>query len=332
MATALNVGIEKAKRGDLFLVDPNEVIIEESWRGREFPPTEEEIIQLATNIFYETQLSPVEARRLPDNRPKLTLGFTRTAAVRLIRKGFPHPETGELLHDPQRLLKLIVVDGNDEEAFRRNIIENAHRKATSPIDDAHNQRKLKDNYGNTDQQIATLYGLKSTNMIIRNRKLLALDRNKQRMVHEGKMSVEAALMLLELPEEKREEAVKTATEDTGKVAGTKLRVFAREAAIDAADEQTEDEVTKALHVTQDILRDDHKELRVGTATTAPKPRYQKLTGKEMVRFFQEKLDDEDTPQPLRNLAETFMTWASGRRKVAWFEQQLNDMLPKRAKK
>jgi ParB family chromosome partitioning protein len=334
MATAIEAG-EDVKRGDLFFIDPNEVLVEENWRGREFPPTEEEIIELATSIFRDGQLLPVEARRMLPNskRLKLTLGFTRTAAVRLIRQGFTHPETGETIQDEKRPLKVVVVDGSDEEAFKRNIIENAQRKATSAIDDAHNHRKLKDNYGYSDQQIARLYGLKTTNMIIRNRKLLVLDRDTQRKVHDGTLSVEAALMLLDLPTEKRAEAIQAAMSQNGKVASGKVREIAREAAIEANGELDSDDPTaKALIVTRDILSDDHKEPRVGSAVAPPKARHQKLTGKEIVKFFKDKLDDEDTPQPLRDLAETFMTWANGRRKSGWFEQQLNVMLPKRSKK
>jgi ParB-like chromosome segregation protein Spo0J len=44
-------------------------------------------------------------------------------------------------------LKAKVVIVNDEEAFRRDVVENRERAETSPVDDAHNQRRLREDFG-----------------------------------------------------------------------------------------------------------------------------------------------------------------------------------------
>jgi hypothetical protein len=49
MAISINAG-EARREVTTFMVDPNELIMHESERGRAYPPTEEEIINLAISI------------------------------------------------------------------------------------------------------------------------------------------------------------------------------------------------------------------------------------------------------------------------------------------
>jgi ParB-like chromosome segregation protein Spo0J len=101
-------------------------------------------------------------------------------------------------------LKCVVVSVNDEEAFRHNLTENKNRKSTSPVDDAHNQRRLRDNFGWSDTKIAEFYQ-KSPSYITLLKKLLLLPTETQAKVHRGELALNAAALLVELtPEEQTE--------------------------------------------------------------------------------------------------------------------------------
>jgi ParB-like chromosome segregation protein Spo0J len=226
MAMKIEAG-ENVGRADYWFVDPHEVNIREECRGRCLPPTEDQIIRRAVSMLRDGQLQPVICRRIsPGNRLQLVLGFTRAAAARLIVDGFTSP-TGEHLQNPSFQLKVLVRDCNDEDALKANIIENAEPNATTCIDDAHNQRRLREEYGKTDADIAALYQTEIP-AIEANRRLLQLDRATQELVHHGDMSRQAALDLLDMPEDKRKEIVAEAVQVNGKVNSRKVREQVRE--------------------------------------------------------------------------------------------------------
>lgn len=220
MAIRVNAGSDM-KRADLMLVDPHQVEVKEGLRGRSTPPTEAEIIDMAVSLMDQGQLQPVRCRRIAGDRLELSLGFTRMAASRLIRDGFVDP-LGNKRHDSSWLIKVQVVDGNDETAFIDNIVENCHRKSTSPIDDALNQNRLRERYAKTDDEIAALYR-RSKSWVATLSKLVRLDRKVQSLVHTGDMSVQAALDLLDAPAESREQVIAAATKADGSVNGTEVR-------------------------------------------------------------------------------------------------------------
>ncbi len=217
MASVVNAG--DIKRSDVFILDPNEIYVNEADRGRFTPPLEEQIIDLALSILEYGQIQPVECRKIEGNRLKLTMGYTRMAAIRLIREGFTYE--GETYHDPLLRIKCMVTNHNEEVAFKHNIVENQHRNQTSPIDDAHNQERLRDKYGMADRDIAKLYGMQS-NQIARLTRLLSLDKSQQELVHSGSMSVDAAITLLDAPEDKRAGMIAAAIVN-GKVKGTAVK-------------------------------------------------------------------------------------------------------------
>ncbi len=221
MALQVNAGSD-LKRGDLFGVDPREIDISEELRGRHKPPDEDTIIAMAESMLKYGQRQPVECRRIkPDLTLRLTAGFTRANAARLIVDGFTGPN-GVRPPVPDFKLKAIVVEGNDADAFLWNVVENAHRNQTSPIDDAHNQRRLRELLMLSDEEIAVLYrcGVPKVEKL---RSLLGLPHKIQDQVHDGVLSVQGALDLLELAPEKRAEAVEKATSESGKIVGTKIR-------------------------------------------------------------------------------------------------------------
>jgi ParB-like chromosome segregation protein Spo0J len=130
-------------------------------------------------------------------------------------------------------LQCKVVDCNPEEAFVRNIVENNERAATTPVDDAHNQRRLREEFGWTEQRIADFYK-RSVAYISQLRKTLQLPQPIQQAVAGGKLAVSAAIDLVELPEAARQQAVAEATDRaTGKVDSEVIRKKVRDRKIES---------------------------------------------------------------------------------------------------
>ena len=198
MAIKINAG--DVGRGDVFFIDPQEIIVDEKLNGRWEPHDEAAIKSLAKSFEEEGQLQPVQVRRVADNRVQLVMGYRRHAAV---------VEFNRLHPDKPMKLKAIVVTINNEEAFRRNIVENRERQETTPIDDAFNQRRLRDDYGWTDTKIAEFYGLTPPYVGIL-KKLLTLPTATQKLVHSRQLSVKAAAALTELTPEQQQQAIEPA--------------------------------------------------------------------------------------------------------------------------
>lgn len=216
MAVKVEAGVDM-KRGDVFFVNPWEVNIKEGLRGRHIAPTEQQVIEMALSLKEHGQRQPVEGRKLvPSNRIQVILGFTRTNAARLIRKGFTAPDGTE--HDPDEnfLLKVVLTDANDQKAFINNVVENAHRKQTSHIDDAHNQYELRDKYGYDDAEIARLYRC-DTGKVGKLRRLLALSDELQMRVHNEGIALDAAVQLASLPEDRQAKVLAASVGENGKV-------------------------------------------------------------------------------------------------------------------
>lgn len=305
MAVKFEAGPD-VKRGDLFFVDPYEVIVREELRGRHLPPSEPDIIERAVSLHDHGQIQPVECRR-ENGKLLLTLGFTRCAAARLIRHGFIGPD-GVERKDEKFVLQVKVVDTNDEGAFIRNVVENAQRNNTSPIDDAFNQARLRDRYGFTDTAIAKLYGYANPQKVCRFRKLLALESPLQLLVHKGELGVQPALDLLELPADKRAVAVAAATAESGKVNGAEIRTQVREHVInddlkdtnEASDAPAAEPTTPASNVAP-----------APAQSSAPKSRLTRSV-REIRQFFEQQVGDSDQPALVR-FAEDVLDFINGKK-------------------
>lgn len=316
MALQVNAGSD-LKRTDAFLVDPNQIIVREEWRGRFMPPSEQDIIRMAVSLLDNGQRQPVECRRDNENRLILTAGFTRTAAVRLIRDGFTDT-TGQKRVDPGFMLAAIVRDANDETAFIRNVIENAHRSDTSPIDDAHNHDALRTKYGKTDAEIAALYQYSDHAKVSRYRKLLLHPKSIQRMIHDGVMPVQAALDLLDLPEAERDNAIAAAVNAQGKVNGSAIRKQVRDKHLNDNDKPA----------------DVPGQITMADAPTAKKPKTKARSIKE-VREYLEQLaapvkDDSDTRTPkMIELAQAFRWFVTGARSEKFLTETIERLVAKK---
>jgi ParB-like chromosome segregation protein Spo0J len=260
-----------AIRRDLIFIDPFDVDVREDLRGRRFPPTDQQIIEMAMSIFDHDQRQPVECRKIAGtNKLQSIAGFTRTNAVRLIREGFTGTD-GVERHDPEFRLQAKLVTCNDETALVNNIVENAHRNQTSDIDDAYNQNRLRERYGKSDADIARLYQYQNSNKVSRLKRLLELTDDEQLLVHRGVLPTQAAIDMLDLPADQRAKIVADA-EQNGKVKAS-----------DVADQ-----------VREHILRDDGTRDADGDVVVEGS-RTKARTIRNLRRFFETTRDEEFDP-------------------------------------
>jgi ParB/RepB/Spo0J family partition protein len=182
-------------RQDEFLIDPQEILVDESLNGRWQPHDDEAVENMVKSFEQEGQLQAVQVRRIHDNKVQLVLGYRRYNAAKLYN---------ERHADQPMKLRAKVVLVNDEEAFRRNIVENRERAECSPVDDAHNQRRLREAFGWPDTKIAEFYHV-SPPYICSLKKLLSLPSDVQRLIHERRLSVQAATGLADLPAEEQKQ-------------------------------------------------------------------------------------------------------------------------------
>ena len=192
MSMKLNAG--EIVRQDVFLIDPANIVVVEEKNTRWQPHDDAEIAALAKSFEQEGQLQPVVVRRIADNRVQLVAGYRRYHAAQQFN----------LLHPDQPMkLKCVVSMMNDEEALRRSIVENRERAQTTAMDDAHNQRRLREECGWTDVRIAEFYKV-SPPYVGTLKKLLLLPTDIQMRVHHREISVQAALALTDLsPEDQK---------------------------------------------------------------------------------------------------------------------------------
>lgn len=223
MAMQLDAG--KVTRQDMFLIDPDNVIVDLKKRRRIILPTEKDVQSLAKSILDEGQLQPSKARRLPNKTVELLFGFTRWQAVKWINDNGVSLDnekklvvSGEPRSEESRLkLKVTLTECNDEEAFRQNIVENRVRKSTTAVDDAHNHRSLREELGYTDAQIADLYEC-SVAWVGQVRKLLSLPAEVQKKIG-TEMSTTAALQLCDLSPAEQQQVLSIAQQT-----GTSVKV------------------------------------------------------------------------------------------------------------
>ena len=225
MAIKLNAG--DVTRKDMLMVDPYQIVVKEELRGRWMAPPDSAIVAMAESMVENTQLEPVQCRKIEGDKLLLTMGFTRTAASRMIRDGFTN-SAGEKIQDPDFKLKVLLVSGNDQVAFVNNVVENAIRNETSHVDNAFNQNRLRENHGMTNDQIANLYKWKGTVKVCQLQRLLNAEQPILEAVHNGKMGLEAALLLLDLPADERAKTMENATTEAGKINGADIKTQVRE--------------------------------------------------------------------------------------------------------
>lgn len=322
MSMTIDAGAD-AVRKEFFFVNPYEIVVQEELRGRAFAPSIEQVIEMAISIMQHGQRQPVECRRLPNKKLQLVLGFTRTAAVRMIRDGFKDAD-GKEWCDPDLKLKTTVVETNEQQAFINNIIENLHRNDLSPMDDAKNQERLRDRNGYTDNDIAKLYGYKHTVKVSRLRKLLQLTNEEQLLVHHRKLSVENAidLLLVEDPV-KRAEIIAKAVKENGKVDRTEVR--------DAIRDQQFNERIMADPDAEQIIEDSKNSEPVKKPTNVGKKRGKQSSGKALsltiadICKFWLKVHNNHPNEKAKEFGNAMVEWIRGRKSEDFMKKTFNKL-------
>lgn len=185
-------------------LDPDSLRFDSNIQGRAKEVDESGVLDLADSMRTEGQLHPIQVRKEPNGEYTVIFGNTRGRAAQKIKSGYPAADgKGQIPANPEYTIRAEVVDVSDDEAFRRNVSENVHRRNTSPIDDLYNQERLRES-GLTDVAIAQLYGYKGSGGISRLKKLKDFPHRLKDAVHSGEITLAAAFILADLPSEARE--------------------------------------------------------------------------------------------------------------------------------
>jgi ParB/RepB/Spo0J family partition protein len=215
-------------RKDACAIDPAEIVVDPALNARSGGLDMDHVRKLAYSFLNEGgQSVPVQIRR-EAGKPKLVAGYHRHAAAVLVNT--------EL--QPANPIKLLCVfrEQNEEEAYRDSIVENRRARRTNAIDDAHNQRRLRDVYGWDEKRIAALYDT-SPAKLHETARLLELPAPVQRKIAAKDLPVSGALALVEMPPAEREAALAGATNGDGKVRGETIRTKVREKKREAGKKQ-----------------------------------------------------------------------------------------------
>lgn len=202
MSIAINAG--KVTRGDVFYIDPMQLIVNFEENIRRFPVPDARIEQLAREIATSAhgQIEPVIVRRVEDNRLKLIAGYTRYRAI-----VWANTYLGNKLLAPLKIKCVVQNFKTPEEAeagsFFLALSENTGQNKMSPVDEAYLCRVLIDKYGLSPLEVAQKFGQTSPAWVTHRRlPLLQLPEDVQRRIHddssEDHITPSAGLLVSEL--------------------------------------------------------------------------------------------------------------------------------------
>ncbi len=138
--------------------------------------------ELADSIREKGVLQPIVVRQSPDGTDsyELIAGERRWRAAQLAQ-----------VHDIPVVVKLL----NDAEALEVALIENLQRQDLSPVEEADGYRRLMEEFGHTQQELAKVIG-KSRSNVANILRLLALPESVKRLLDDGTISAGHARALL----------------------------------------------------------------------------------------------------------------------------------------
>lgn len=207
-ATADLVAVPGAR---LVSVDPNEIVPNPRQPRTNFDP--DDLAELVHSIREFGVLQPVVVRTNEDGAYELIMGERRTRAAR---------EAG------LTSIPAIVRDTADEDLLRDALLENLHRSQLNPLEEASAYQQLLDDFGITQEQLATRIG-RSRPQISNTIRLLKLPVPVQQRVAAGVLSAGHARAILSLDDATSMQRL------ADKIANEDLSVRAAEAAAKTAD-------------------------------------------------------------------------------------------------
>src|SRR3954453_8193088 len=227
MAFTADTGDHKVTRSDIFLVDPEALIVD--WRKNlsrngEEPPVDEALMDLARDMLPKKgqgdgedgssgQINPILVRPLGDRRLEVIGGFRRMRAALWLQ------ESGTC---PDFKLKYVVTRLSDAEAALVNLSENIQREDPRPIQMAHAIRALTEDYGLTLKQVAGRLKRSETwcgNLL----NLVMLPTPIQESVASGVTPVSASLELVKLPGDQQIKVFESLAGEGGKITAAKVK-------------------------------------------------------------------------------------------------------------
>lgn len=207
-ATADLVAVPGAR---LVSVDPNEIVPNPRQPRTNFDP--DDLAELVHSIREFGVLQPVVIRTNEDGAYELIMGERRTRAAR---------EAG------LTSIPAIVRDTADEDLLRDALLENLHRSQLNPLEEASAYQQLLDDFGITQEQLATRIG-RSRPQISNTIRLLKLPVPVQQRVAAGVLSAGHARAILSLDDATSMQRL------ADKIVNEDLSVRAAEAAAKTAD-------------------------------------------------------------------------------------------------
>ncbi|WP_448231572.1 ParB/RepB/Spo0J family partition protein [Microbacterium lacticum] len=207
-ATADLVAVPGAR---LVSVDPNEIVPNPRQPRTNFDP--DDLAELVHSIREFGVLQPVVVRTNEDGAYELIMGERRTRAAR---------EAG------LTSIPAIVRDTADEDLLRDALLENLHRSQLNPLEEASAYQQLLDDFGITQEQLATRIG-RSRPQISNTIRLLKLPVPVQQRVAAGVLSAGHARAILSLDDATSMQRL------ADKIVNEDLSVRAAEAAAKTAD-------------------------------------------------------------------------------------------------
>jgi ParB/RepB/Spo0J family partition protein len=195
MSMKFNTAV-KPEKGNEYLLDLADIAVDHGSNNRF---SQSDVKTLVQSISQYGQLEAVGAVRVkPTNTLRLAYGFGRYEAIRQINEG--------LLEDQRMKIKVVVFDGNERDVFFRNLAENAHRNELSHMDYAFAIRRMKENFGQNDKQIANFFN-RTVLWVADHKVLLSLDYTIQNKVHNREINITDALTIAKMAPEKQKEIV-----------------------------------------------------------------------------------------------------------------------------
>jgi len=164
----------------LIEVDPNEIVPNPRQPRTHFD--EDDLAELVHSVREFGVLQPVVVRTNEDGKYELIMGERRTRAAR---------EAG------LTAIPVIVRDTSDENLLRDALLENLHRSQLNPLEEASAYQQLLDDFGITQEELATRIG-RSRPQISNTIRLLKLPVPVQQRVAAGVLSAGHARAILSL--------------------------------------------------------------------------------------------------------------------------------------
>lgn len=188
---------------------------------------DEALNELAESIRQHGVLQPILVRPIANGRYQIVAGERRWRASRL----------ANLSEVP-----VIIRDLDDTQVMLLAMIENLQREQLNPVEEAEGYKRLKEEFGFTQEEIADKVG-KSRPSVANALRLTTLSKEILDLLRENRITVGHAKVILSLPEDKRNELAKLC--ETG-ISVREAEKAAKALLSSPKEPKTEDRISKSV--------------------------------------------------------------------------------------